>query len=441
MNDPGKARRCGLLSDDLWAKVFLLSLPVESGESNQVPPCWDTLQKSTITRRYCCFQKLRMTCHQFNEVFLRHPELSACVYLSQHLSQDALPSLIPWLQRRIGAVRTCIMDCGTRCAEPALATLSSERPTLLRAVTFSATNNTISSLALMTSLTACDLQASAVELALTPLSMLQSLRRLHLREGDFLMEGLAGLTYIDLDLAHVMCVNSSGLVNSVEELNMSMSTLIGLHPEGLAALTALKSLSLYVSKIAADVNAQSIDTKLASRTGLPAQMPVLSCITFLNLAIHCAVQRKFDISCLSTLNGLHELSVSLGASVVHTRVGPTLSCLSNLESLIVNCCCAERHLLTLQAPWHLMLRLQRVSFSAGVYCFSLDLLGVTQLTRLKEIVFLTGSPGDSSSFAVFGALAYNTAIHCPAVILKFPGIRGHRSPAEHLSAFKATLSV
>ena len=90
-----------------------------------------------------------------------------------------------------------------------------------------------------------------------------------------------------------------------------------------------------------------------------------------------------------------------------------------------------------------MLRLQRVLFSVGVYRFSQDLLGLTQLTRLKEIVFLSGSPGDSSSSALFGALAYNLAIHCPVVILKLPAnaSMGAKSPAEHLSAFKATLSV
>jgi hypothetical protein len=105
------------------------------------------------------------------------------------------------------------------------------------------------------------------ELALAPLSMLQSLRRLHLREGEFPMEGLAGLTYLDLDLARVTCVHSSGLVNTMEELTISESTLIGLHPAGLAALTALKSLSLFGSEIAADVNAQSIVLSLGAEQG------------------------------------------------------------------------------------------------------------------------------------------------------------------------------
>lgn len=166
-------------------------------------------------------------------------------------------------------------------------------------------------------------------------------------------------------------------------------------------------------------------------------------MTFLDLTFCSPVQREFDLSCLYTLNNLRELSVSLGAGVVHARVGPTLSCLSNLESLVVQCPPFQPHMLTLQAPWHLMLRLQRVLFSAGVYRFSRDLLGLTQLTRLKEIVFLSGSPGDSSSSALFGALAYIMAIRCPAVILKFPADSpmGSRSPAEHLSAFKATLSV
>ena len=351
MNGPCNVHYCGLLSDELWAKVFLLSLPEVSRESDQECPCWDRLERSTITQNYCFFQKLRLTCRCFNEVFLRHPELSACVYLKQHLSQNALPSLIPWLQRRVGAVRTCIIDCDTRCAEPALAALSSERSTLLRAVTFNATNNTVSSLAFMTSLTACDLQASVVDppakLALAPLSMLQSLRRLHLREGEFLVEGLAGLTYLNLVLACVTCVNSSGLVNTMEELSMDESTLVGPHPEGLAALTALRSLSLFASEIAADVDAQSIDTKLDSRTRLPAQMPALNCMTFLDLTLCSPVQRDFDLSCLYTLNNLRELSVTLGAGAVHARVGPTLSCLSNLESLTVQCPPFRPHTLTL----------------------------------------------------------------------------------------------
>ncbi len=441
MNAPDNDCQCDLLSDDLWAKNFFWLLPKVCRESDQDLPVWYILQHPATTRDYRCFQQLRLTCHRFNKVFLRHPELSACVYLQEYLSQDALPSLIPWLQRRSSAVRSCIYVCDTSCAEPALAALSSEASTLLTAVIFRATNNIVSSLACMTSLTACDLQANAVELALAPLSTLQSLRRLHLRGGDYLVEGLAGLTYLDLDHASVTCVNTLGLVNTMEELDLVDSSMTGLHPEGLAAVTALKSLSIYGSEIAADVITQSFDTRLGSRTRLPAQLPVLSCMTFLYLASYCAVQREFDISCLSTLHNLRELSVSLNGSVAQGRVGPTLSCLSNLESLKVSCSPVQGHLLILQAPWHLMLRLQRVSFSAGVYRFSQDLLGLTHLTELKEIVFSGGSPGDSSSFAVFGALVYNIAIHCPAVILKFPGRSGHRSPAEHLSAFEATLAV
>ncbi len=442
MNAPDKIRQCDLLSDDLWAKVFLLLLP-KVFKSDQDHPVWNIPQKAGITRDYRCFQQLRLTCRRFNKVFLRHPELSACVYLKEHLSQDALPSLIPWLQRRSCAVRSCVFLCDASCAEPALAALSSEGSTLLTAVTFRATNTIVSSLSCMTSLTACDLEANAVELALAPLSTLQSLRRLHLRGGDYLMEGLAGLTYLELDLACVTCANSSDLVSTMEELNICESTLTGLHPDSLAALTALKCLSLYGSEIAAHVNAQSIDTKLGSRTRLPAQMPVLSCMTFLDLTICSAVQREFDLSCLYTLNALRELSVSFGAEVACAKVGHTLTCLDKLESLKVNFPTFERRTLTLQAPWHLMLRLQRVSFRAGGYHFSRDLLGLTQVTGLKEIVFLGGSPGDSASAALFGALAYNLAIHCPAVILKLTaGVpMGPRSPAEHLSAFKATLSV
>ncbi len=79
----------------ICAKVFLLSLPEACWESDQKPRCWDILEASTMTRDYCCFQNLRLTCRCFNEVFLRYPELSACVYLDYHLGQDALPSLVP----------------------------------------------------------------------------------------------------------------------------------------------------------------------------------------------------------------------------------------------------------------------------------------------------------------------------------------------------------
>ena len=64
----------------------------------------------------------------------------------------------------------------------------------------------------------------------------------------------------------------------MEELILYASSLIGIHPEGLATLTALKSLSLFSSELAADVNAQSIDTKFDSNTRLSAQMPALSCM-------------------------------------------------------------------------------------------------------------------------------------------------------------------
>ncbi len=217
------------------------------------------------------------------------------------------------------------------------------------------------------------------------------------------MAGLAGLTYLDLDHASVTCVNTLGLVNNMEELDLYESSMTGLHPEGLAALTALKSLSVYDSEIAAEVITQSFDTKSGRRIRLPAQMPVLNCMTLLDLTFCGPVEHEFDLSCLYTLQNLRELSVGFVDGVAHTMVGPALSCLSSLESLIVQSPCSQRHTLTLQAPWHLMLRLQSVVFSASVYHFSRDLLGLTQLTRLKEILFLNGVVGDSSSLALFGS--------------------------------------
>ncbi len=119
MNAPGNFRQCDMLSDALWAKVFLLLLPKVCRKSDQDLPFWGMLRNPTVTRDYRCFQKLRLICHRFNKIVVQHPDLAACVYLDEHLSQDALPSLIPWLQRRSSAVRSCMFICDASCAEPA----------------------------------------------------------------------------------------------------------------------------------------------------------------------------------------------------------------------------------------------------------------------------------------------------------------------------------
>ena len=76
------------------------------------------------TELYQHFQKMRLVCKSFHDLFMHQPSLSSCAYLVAATSPSAASSFVPWLRRHHHSVQTLLADWGTPMTEAAIATLS-----------------------------------------------------------------------------------------------------------------------------------------------------------------------------------------------------------------------------------------------------------------------------------------------------------------------------
>ena len=108
----------GWLSDDLWAKIFLLLQPDLCEQADTFG-----IENADADQEYIPFHQLRLTCKAFNKVFQQCEELSGCMYLSERICDTSLPSLLSWSRRYSSSVTTFIGASETPYTEVALAAL------------------------------------------------------------------------------------------------------------------------------------------------------------------------------------------------------------------------------------------------------------------------------------------------------------------------------
>ena len=83
------SRQEAVLTSHLWAKVL----------SHLNPASRPYLLHACING-FSSYHQLRLVNKQFSKLFEEHLELASCTYMRRDFVQEALPSLLQWLQKR-----------------------------------------------------------------------------------------------------------------------------------------------------------------------------------------------------------------------------------------------------------------------------------------------------------------------------------------------------
>ena len=161
----------------------------------------------------------------------------------------------------------------------------------------------ISTLAAFVSVTTVDLKFSG-DLDLTALHMLQNLKELHLRDGVFAVDGLAGHnTHLNLRRANVTSAQSCTFVTGLQQLDIYASRLSGLHPLGLSACTALTWLVFGNAEIGAEVQTHHSNIRQGVVTALATGLFFMTNLTHVELELHSYYDGLFDTNTLLEAQG------------------------------------------------------------------------------------------------------------------------------------------
>ena len=323
---PGGVLNRGIcLPDELWAKVFCHLQP-EVFDLTHV----DILETQVVAEEHRQFHRLRFVCKRFNQMFNQHQKLVECLYLKEDIKHTALSSLLPWSLGHKSSIRTFIECCGSPCTEVALALLSGAA--LDAVVICNASPCTISTLAAFASVTTVDLKFSGYYLDLTALHMLQNLRELHLRDGLFDVDRLAAhVTYLVLDRADVASAQSCSFVTGLQQLGLDASSLIGLHPLGLSACTALTWLQLRDAEIGAEVQTEHTNIRPGKVTNLASGLSFLTNLTHLDMRLHSHHHSLFETDKLLRLKALKHLQLHFITGRVQIELCAAFTCLLELD--------------------------------------------------------------------------------------------------------------
>ena len=394
------------LTLDLWAKVF--AHLEEILEDDYLP------QASQVP-----MYQLNLVCKQFRQTFTSHSGLvRQRVCLSRSFSDRLLPSLVAWLQKNQGSVRTVITKCNGSMVEVVLAELQSSQPSIEWMDVYGISPSLLTA---FSSLNRCELRNTQGSiLDLEPLGCLPKLTHLGLTGQFRKLHYVTGLTRLECASNHAV---SQGIISDVREfaptlqhLKVADCVLLGVHALGLSACTALTRLVLHNPCLMLNNAEAYIDKDLSlclSSLGLLEQLH--------SMFLGSSEEAIASLSWVSTLTSLRELSLYMRSCNNNSPAEPA-SWLTNLTHLEIVAAASldAKPVLSLDVGWDKLQALQILSINS----FRLQLgagpgvSGLLKLPQLRELCFY-GSTVDESHSDCFAALMYNLARLRPQVSVSF----------------------
>ncbi len=323
------------------------------------------------------YHQLRLVNKQFSKLFEEHLELATCTYLRRDFAQEALPSLLQWLQKRGRTLTHLVSECGSPCTEAALTALTSSASGLSTVIIHKASDYGVSILSMFASLTRCELTGADSDLNLGALPTLAGLNVLELRHGSFSnLDQLANLTELRLVSANIVSTRECMFFVSLQKLYMWDSLLSGTHAVGLGGFTALTFLRCYGSAVRGTNEPDSLNT---SNTGpmVPTDLSSLTQLTVLYLTFTCSMQ-TLELQGVYMLSSLEILELTFHSDAF-VQLGSCLACLKTLKTLANHLFSRVQPCLVLKVPWQKLRCLQSVGLHAAEIQIDIAILGLTQL--------------------------------------------------------------
>ena len=412
------------LPDDIWAKIFF---HVEGGVSDGVALRY--YEPNSLFEAQAEYYRLRLVCRKFDQVFRQQGQLCRGLALPVCLTDQMLQNLESWLREHSSYVRNLAAYCGSPGLDAAFEVLAGPPPKLASVFLCDCSSSALNKLSVFTSLTTCELvEPEGSMLDLAPLQPLASLQKLVLTDGLFTTTQLPPhLTNLSLSNAGVTAVEQCSCVPSLKKLRLFECQLIGLHPDGIAACSAIQLLTCVQGRIHAGLGHWWLDCSHDLPFTMPPGLSSLSKLKFLSLSIAStgaplpfdAAQYGHDLSCLQGLTSLEELSVYSTSEDIFVPSGVTdLHKLSILSlSVAPNEGGDDVPCVILDVNWPALQMLKSLYIDAPAFVCQRSIVGLATVKQLAHIEWGHSAPYDAQSTKCFAALMYKLAKYRPEVVI------------------------
>ncbi len=411
------------LSDDIWAQILF---HVEGGVGDGLALRYD--EPDSLYKAQAKYYRLRLVCRKFDQLFRHQGQLCRGLALPACITDEMLQNLGSWLREHSSYVRNLAAYCGSPGLDAALEALAGPPPKLASVFLCNCSISALNKLAVFTSLTSCELvEPQGSTLDLTPLQPLANLQKLILTEGMFTSTLLPPhLTNLTLTHASMTAAEQCSCVTSLKKLRLFASHLIGLHPEGVAACSAVEMLTCVQGQIYAGIGHFSLDCTQDAPFKVPLGFSTLNNLKDLSLVIAStgaplpfdAAQYGHDLSCLQGLILLEKLCVRSTSEDVFVPSGVTaLHKLSCLHLGVANEIGDDEHSVILDVDWAALQMLKSLHINAPTFVCQRSIVGLATVKQLAHVEWGLSAPYDAESTKCFAALMYKLAKYRPEVVV------------------------
>ena len=389
------------LSIDLWAKVF--QHMKEMLEDEYSP------EKNSQAQMH----QLNLVCKQFKQTVASHSELVQRLFLCPLFSDSLLLSLLAWLRKNQGSVRTLKSRCKGPLVEVILAQLQSSQLTVEWVDVSGASPSLLTA---FSNLERCELQnTTGSSVDLEPLGCLAKLHTVVLRGRFEKLHHLTGLTRLkcasNFPRSDGVVSGVHKLASTLQHLDLDSCVLQGIHSLGLSACTALTQLVLNNPCVLFDNGDVYLDKDLSLSPDNLGQLAQLH-----TLHLETSEEEFPSLSWISVLKTHQHLTIYIrGCNDSPVEPASWLTNLTHLdiyaESQLDN---EEDPVLNIDVAWDKLQALQILSICFFRLQLGLGVGGLLQLPQLREIS-VYGSTVIDPDNECFAALMFHLARARPEV--------------------------
>lgn len=396
---------------EVWARIFS-HLKAENVLASAVSE--QAVAKLMADQAY--FHQLKLVCSKFRDVFAEHPELSDEISVNKSSAHTFIPSILVWIQRWRSSIQRVNWFSRKEHQEMLLGALACPDSLLDMVYLTNASQNAVHALPVFSSLSQCEFHDQQVQLDLTALHALPSLKELTLSSGCYSSVPATGhLTTLWVMNGTVLFSGASLQDISLETLVIISSKLSGLHDIGLAACTALSCLECRSCVFSAELDGDVLQLSEDVTALIPARMSELTCLTKLEMGIEPGSDMPLDISWVYSLFALRHLELDIEGEFLVSRHWTQLTGLTCLKLSNTAASDNELQCASFNIDWQAMQALRHLEID-GPVSFNACIL---QLTTLQGLSFLHLSDiqacAEDDTASYLARLMYQLAARCPWV--------------------------
>ena len=395
---------------EVWNKVFAcLKLNCKQLDESRV---------YKMVTQQAQLHQLRLVCTKFNKVIEQHPELLDQLLL-HHVSCQAWPSLLRWLQRYKSHVRIVMLSSDADSQALLLGALACPASQLTEVFLRKSRMLHIQALSVFTTITKCSLSdPKEADMDLKPLQGLHSLQDVFLEYGQYSKVPLSShLTCLDVSDCTASCLQLVCCTPGLKDLTVFNATLSALHGDGLSSCSGLTSLDVLNCSILGSHAGVHFTVGEDYMLCIPPNISNLTQLRRLRVAMDSSNHNVSDVSWTYGLTSLYVLDINIEGAVTFSHHLTQLQQLTRLTVAVEPWYESDTGLRSharFEVSWKAMRSLQHIVLSGHMILWD----NVQEISLLKDLSLVSITefqPGDDKTAVYLARLAFNLAAYKPQV--------------------------